>query len=774
MKKLIWLLCLLLIVIIIIWWFFCQKPVDERPPVLLTNGSGVETTEFQLYESVLFEAVDLSPRTGYEVQVVREDGELITELALSTNALGVIPRTVLWYDIGVGPCPEELATIPEHVRRTAYDAGDFEFGGMSYAVKILQGEKLVREMNFRVSEVLLRPVLYASNARGCPESGFLIGEQDVWVVGKNFPKGSIVRLWAVPASSERQENSQLIDQTKQYGYGMPPIFELKIDKANFKKLLWPKNLISLGSYDIVAEVVQYDFGKYRKTGTAETQNVVSYKTYSGFVIQRRQNAAEPLEMDIAGKVYSPFTFRNTFLTTEDVYVGVDPSVQPSYVGQTAKIFIVEDKNDAEWTIAANNNTDLNTLDVTGFIETLTVGGICGNCWKTLAWPASLTPGKYDVVLDFDMDDQYTPGVDLIDSLDSTGFIVADIRVENISFNYSGSGAITIYDNENESYINSPEYYSANHIVKPAAWTMAGSHTVEVEFKAANTISSAEIWAEGVLLTLNSSASPTTVNFSGGTGTAVFNVNNNPNTIGKHEFFLDWKYKNVNSTSTGTIDMGETGEHLLYTTYATPNSPMNNPWLEVLEFSTTWASGESDIESAREAVVSGLNAIDDLDGDIDYVVYGSYTGGTFFAALTFDLTNFLSDLKTMSGMVWYCADAAGALQVFSNALGLDLGYVKIDLGATTNYMDPMGNGNTANGTDPEENWQTIYWSWHCIGWRTGDIVYDACLHLDGNGSPASAPFSRLIAADMPVNTYGDYLMPSLSNFNPADINVVTIN
>ena len=40
------------------------------------------------------------------------------------------------------------------------------------------------------------PVLFAADSRGCPKSGFLIGEEDVWVVGKHFPKGSIVRLWA--------------------------------------------------------------------------------------------------------------------------------------------------------------------------------------------------------------------------------------------------------------------------------------------------------------------------------------------------------------------------------------------------------------------------------------------------------------------------------------------------------------------------------------------------------------------------------------------------
>ncbi len=695
MKKLIWLLCLLLIVIIIIWWFFSQKPVDERPPVLLTNGSGVETTEFQLYESVLFDAVDLSPRTGYEVQVVREDGELITELALSTNALGVIPRTVLWYDIGVGPCPEELATIPEHVRRTAYDAGDFEFGGMSYAVKILQGEKLVREMNFRVSEVLLRPVLYASNARGCPESGFLIGEEDVWVVGKNFPKGSIVRLWAVPASSDWKDGDQLVDKIKQYDDLPPPVFELRATDTGFMKKLWPKELTSMGSYDIVADVITYEAGSYHPTATAQVQDVVSYTTYSGFVIQRRPKVAEPLEVNIAGCFQSPYTFKNTFLTTEDVFVGVDPCMQPTYVGQTAKVFIVPNQNDAWWTV--NTTVDLNTLDVTGFIETIAVGSGCGNCYGTLAWTAPLLVGEYDVVLDFNKDNLYTPGTDLIDALDPVGFVVAEVRINTVSFNYSGSGAVTIRDNINKVNISSPEYYAANHIVKAAAWTAGGSHSVQAEFVAVPSVSSVQVWAENGLGGLNSSGSPVTVSFSGGTGQGTFSVNTVPSSIGKHLFYWDWNYKNVNGSSTPDVYMGETGEHLLYSVNSTPQPPMATPWLDVLEYATGWASGMTNEADVVNGVISGLyNSVMVYDG------WGHHTTG----AATFSLNDLFTELRTGGFTVYMdCRDCANFFHVLTNALGFSHEYLRIPGPFTFEPLDPMGPAPCAGGG----------WNYHQVGW-----------------------------------------------------------
>ncbi len=762
-QKIKWLILLLVILIIII--FICREGSEKRPPILLTNGSGLETNEFQLHESILIDVVGLSPRTGYDIQIVREDGAMITELALSTDAQGRIPETVLLYDIGVAPCQPDTNRALAMVHRAIHDVRGFNYVGMNYTVRILQQNQIALEMIFQVSETLLRPVLYAADWRGCPKSGFLIGEEDIWVVGKNFPKGSIVRLWAAPASSNWNDGDRLNDQTKQYDHEPPPIFELRANDTGFIKKLWPGNLTSPGSYDIVADIVTYETGEYHPTATAQVQNIISYNSYSGFVVQRRPGATEPLEVDIAGTISSPYTFRNTFLPTENVYVGVDPCLQPTYVGRTANIFIVPDQTDAEWTVTATSGTDLRLLDITGTVETISVGGICGNCWKTLAWTAPLVPGEYDVVLDFNRDNQYTPGEDLIDALDPVGFIVSDIRVNSISFNYGGSGAITLYDNVNGVNISAPEYLSANHIVKPVAWTMGGSHTVEVEFQAVSTVSSAEIWAEGTLMNLNSSSSPVTVTFAGGTGTATFNVNSLPSVIGKHEYFWNWKFKNLNGTSSATVEIGETGEHLLYTTYDIPNALMSQPWLQVIDKACIWANGESDRTAALTAVTVELNALDDLDGDIDYVPGCQYTSFDEFSTdIVFNLTSFLAEIGSLSNITINCVDCAAAIRVFANAIGLDLEFCILELNSivSTNYIDPIGNNNPLSppsATEPEENWLTTMWRYHMVGWHTGDVLYDACLHLDGLGSPGSLPCSRLTPVDMIHATYCGYLTTS---------------
>lgn len=695
-KRLIWIAFLLLIVIIIIWLLICRGQIKKRPPILLTNSSAVETTEFQLYESILFDAVDLSPRTGYDIQVAREDGQIITELVLSTNAQGQIPQTVLWYNIGVSPCPPVSTRAPAIVRRVSYDVRDFDYSGIDYTVKILHNGELVRGTNFRVAEALLRPVLYASNWRGCPKSGFLIGEEDVWIVGKNFPKGSIIRLWAVPASSNWQDGDQLLDKTKQYNNWPPPVLELRADENDFIKKLWPRELTSLGSYDIVADVITYEAGYYHPIATAQVQDVVSHTTYSGFVIQRRPGAAEPLEVDIAGCLHSPYTFRNTFLTTEDVFVGVDPCYQPSYVGQTADIYIVPDQNDAWWTVSTGVN--LSALDETGTVETITVGGTCGNCWKTLAWSAPLTVGEYDVVLDFNRDGFYTPTIDLIDSLDPIGFVVSEVRVNTISFNYSGSGAITIRDNINKTNISPPEYYSANHIVKVAAWTMGGSHSVKVEFKAIPTVSNVQIWAENGLGGLNSSVSPITVTFSGGTGQRTFSVNSVPASIGKNLFYWDWNYKNINGALTPPTYMGETGEHILYTVHSTPQAPMTTPWLEVLEYATDWASGETTEAGIVDKIVNGIYN--------SGMVYNGSAHHTRPNYSTFYLNEVFTELRTPGLTVYMdCRDCANFFHVLTNALGFNHQYLVIPGYFNFEPIHPMGHVSCSGGG----------WNFHQVGW-----------------------------------------------------------
>lgn len=720
------------------------RPTDR--PITFSETSGAVTNEFQLHDSLVVELQGLTPRAGYDLAIANEAGEVLVANRLSTDAGGRIPATVLWYAIGAQPCWRGApALLDAHLSYSRIV--DTAVAGRTYTLKVTRAGEAARTAIFTVGREALRPILYAADARGCPKTGFLIGEEDVWVVGRNFPAGGLLRLWTMTDESSWLDKLPLADRTGQYGYDLPPLIELGPGETYFKRPLWPRGLTSLGSYDILAETVAYPFGAYRDDpkASASAQNVIANRTYSGFVIQRRPGAAEPLEADIAGAVSSPFAFRSTFLTTENVYVGVDPTLQPSFVGKTAKVYIVADKTDAQWTV------DKSLADVTGTIEMITVNGICGNCWKTLAWTAPLTTGRYDVVLDFNQDGLYTPGTDLIDSLDPAGFTVSDVRVDQISFNYSGSGAVTLFDNVGAANVVAPEYVSAGHVVKAAAWVMGGSHSVRVRFAAVPGLGSAQIFAAGGLGGLASAGSPVTVTFSGGGGTADFPVNSPPAAVARTLFAWDWKQK----TGATVAEMGSTGEHRLYVVLAAPQAPQAIPWAGALEMATKVAQGETTAAGATRKIWSEL--YNNAGGSYDTVGGASkYTGGT---TQGFNLTLFLTNHAAANIGVVNCYDMGKSVVIFANALGAGAEYTFTGPFGYLNLVKPIGKGWANNpfydgGANPNPvvsgDWSSANgrssFGNHAFS-RLGGQIFDASGgQVDTDGDPDTLPAGTPRALD----------------------------
>lgn len=707
------LVVLLLLVLLLLFFLWCRP--EGRRAIVLRTASGLETSEFEIHDSMLLETARLEPHTGYEVRIATAEGEVVSRSMLSTDSAGIIPATVVWYDIGVRPC------VGVKSARVMTERADPEVAGRAFRIEILRGEELIRTGEFRVTAERTRPKLYATDARGCARSGFLIGEEDVWVVGENFPAGSLVRLWVVEAGGEWDGDMELHDLTKQYGSALTPLIEMGPDQTGFFRPLWPRGLTSIGSYDIVAEVVSYPFGDYRLAPEASALNVVADLTYSGFVVQRRLSAGEPAEQDAAGVRMSQLAYRDTFLTSENVYVGVDPYVHTGYIGKTANVYIVADKTDAQWT------TDNSLTDVTGFVEQVTIQpGACANCYSVLAWAAPLTPGHYDVVLDFNTDGVYTSGTDLIDSLDPVGFTVSELRVDSISFRYSGSSAFPIYDNLTQVVISPPEYSVAG--IRPAAWAQGGSHSVKVAFRADPGISSAEIWAETGLGGLASTGSPVTVTISGGAGQATFPVNSPPSAVGKAKFDWEWKYKNLNGAPSATSAMGFTNDHVLYTTVGTPQAPMATPWLEVLDYATTWASGETDIDGVRTEIVSGI-----YNSGMVYSGALHHTTGMG----NFDLTSLLNELRAIAtGPTIYmdCRDCANFFHVLTNSLGANDEYLRIPGLFYYQNLLPMGQSLCKSGT----------WNFHQVGWCSNNVA-------DPSGK-VSCPSSTAVHCNLSATDY----------------------
>ena len=271
------------------------RPKPPERPIVFREASGSTTNEFQLHDSLLVELRGLTPRAGYELAIVNEAGEVVVANKLSTDAEGRIPETVLWYAIGSQPCWRGGIPAVTEAPFAYSRVTDVALAGRAYTLRVSRAGEAVRSASFRVARQPLRPTLYAADARGCPKTGFLIGEEDVWVVGRNFPAGSLLRLWTVSDSSQWPDGSPLSDRTNQYGYDLPPLIELAPSETNFKRLLWPRMLTSIGSYDMVAETVTYPFGAYRDAPRAKVQDVVAHRSFSAFVVQRQSCSIETSE-----------------------------------------------------------------------------------------------------------------------------------------------------------------------------------------------------------------------------------------------------------------------------------------------------------------------------------------------------------------------------------------------------------------------------------------------------------------------------------------------
>jgi hypothetical protein len=215
--------------------------------------------------------------------------------------------------------------------------------------------------------------------------------------------------------------------------------------------------------------------------------------------------------------------------------------------------------------------------------------------------------------------------------------------------------------------------------------------------------------------------------------------------------LAWKVtKILNYTFPTPVDVGTT-YHTVYTLLNTPQSPMTEPWTEVLDYACEWASGAS----TNAGVVSNITTGAYNSGIKDYNYNYYHCIGT-----TFYLTEFLS------ATYCDCRDMSAVVQVFSNALGVNQVYVKTIniVGGTDCFylksIDPIG--------DPDWTGETKYnyWYFHQVGWYNS-LVYDACLRLN-----YLTP--RISTGESITGSYRNDLWNSNPSFTPEINNIFNTN
>lgn len=179
----------------------------------------------------------------------------------------------------------------------------------------------------------------------------------------------------------------------------------------------------------------------------------------------------------------------------------------------------------------------------------------------------------------------------------------------------------------------------------------------------------------------------------------------------------WRATKVNGVTLPSYVQFTQTTHVHYVTLATPQSPMAEPWTDVLTYSCNWASGRT----TESAVVSKIT-------EKAYIVLGNtheYFGGdSHTPTTTFDLTDFFDE-------DWAdCRDMSAVVQVFTNAVGgSSIQVRKINGQFVYNPILPIGHS----------TWVTGAWNFHQVGYLSN--VYDACLKL--NQSDPRIPINESI-------------------------------
>lgn len=177
-----------------------------------------------------------------------------------------------------------------------------------------------------------------------------------------------------------------------------------------------------------------------------------------------------------------------------------------------------------------------------------------------------------------------------------------------------------------------------------------------------------------------------------------------------------------------------------------------PWTDVLDYACRWAEGATSTDMAAALVTQSVYALGP-----SIVTYDCPGGGSsHYSWGNFDCTAFVDRLRGGIGNGVYvnCSDCATIVSTFANALGCNLWQSKMGWSFALNELLAIGGS----------VWQTACgwgaFSYHEVAWEAActasDDVYDACLQVDGDSDPTSAPHVPLLPQDLRFGNPGDLL------------------
>ncbi len=330
----------------------------------------------------------------------------------------------------------------------------------------------------------------------------------------------------------------------------------------------------------------------------------------------------------------------------------------------------------------------------------------------------------------------------------------DLKLGAISFNHDTSSlsadAMNLRKNFTQT-ITAPEWTvgKTSPTDSPAAYAIKETHgkkiTIKVQFTVgSNNVTKAEVRAKGggVLGALD----PQVVNFAGGVSVpALVSFELHHHSIGaagikREDITWHWEYRCCGGSVWEPL---QTTKHRIYVVLEEPKLPWKqqpnpndqNPWTEALDHACVWAAGQQSRDDAATAITKAINAnlglvYDNASGSSAYTTWG--------VVAMFELTQFLAYLTSGTGLgnIVNCTDCATITTTFSNLVGCDLHASK--MGNNFNLTPFRGIGAAGFGCPGFG----CHFSFHEVAWKgghgNGDPLFDACLRIDIDTNPWSAP------------------------------------
>ncbi|HEX6508011.1 MAG TPA: hypothetical protein VF221_10295 [Chloroflexota bacterium] len=229
-------------------------------------------------------------------------------------------------------------------------------------------------------------------------------------------------------------------------------------------------------------------------------------------------------------------------------------------------------------------------------------------------------------------------------------------------------------------------------------------------------------------------------------------------VGARTTVWQWEYR----IGKGPWKPFQTTRHRIYSLVETPKTPWQQtpydpgnvqlPWTEVMDHACAWAVLATTTDVAAAGVTRGVFELGPA-----IVTYDCPGGGSsHYADPGFNCTAFLDRLRGGIGNGIYvnCTDCATIMSSFANVLGCDLWQSRMGYSFDLNEILAIGSA----------VWQTACgwgsFSYHEVAWKgactAGDAIFDACLEVDGDADPTSAPHTPLLPVNLGFGNPGDGL------------------